>query len=59
MNQVRIVVGIIIIIISYFFFLLSLMRVFPLWIAAPALFVGLVFTLSPLATQKRFKGFHK
>ncbi|WP_202595391.1 hypothetical protein [Halalkalibacter okhensis] len=57
MNRVKIIIGIIVTIICYYLFLLSLMRVFPLWIAAPALFAGLVLTLSPLAAQKRFKGF--
>ncbi|GAE25306.1 hypothetical protein JCM9140_1293 [Halalkalibacter wakoensis JCM 9140] len=58
MNRFRLVSGIILILISYYFFILSLMNVFPKWIAAPLLFVSLVFTLAPISKKKRFKGFH-
>ncbi|MDT8862740.1 hypothetical protein N0O92_21350 [Alkalihalobacillus sp. MEB130] len=58
MNRIRLIIGILFILISYYFFILSLMQLFPIWISAPLLFATLVFTLAPLATKKRFKGFN-
>ncbi|WP_227936848.1 hypothetical protein [Alkalihalobacillus deserti] len=52
-----IIIGILLTIISYYFYILSLMSLFPLWISIPFLIGSIAFTLSPLAAQKRFKGF--
>ncbi|GAE31259.1 hypothetical protein [Halalkalibacter hemicellulosilyticus] len=57
MNRLKLLIGIPFIIISFYFLLLSIMKVFPIWISAPLLFISIVLTLSPLSSQKRFKGF--
>ncbi|WP_157076784.1 hypothetical protein [Halalkalibacter krulwichiae] len=57
MNRYIVMVGLILTIVSFYFYILSLMNIFPIWISVPFLFGSLCLTLSPLAVQKRFKGF--
>ncbi|RAK17050.1 hypothetical protein B0I26_11455 [Anoxybacillus vitaminiphilus] len=44
-------------IVSLFFYLLGLMKLVPLLIAAPLLFLSILFTLSILNHRNRFNGF--
>ncbi|WP_218970617.1 hypothetical protein [Alkalihalobacterium alkalinitrilicum] len=57
MRKVLLTIGIFLIIISFYFMILGLMNVFPIFIAAPALFISVVFTLIVLNERNRFRGF--
>jgi len=50
-------IGILLIIVSFYVMLLSLMNLFPIVIAAPLLYLTIVFTIFVSYDQKRFKGF--
>ncbi|MFC0557660.1 hypothetical protein [Halalkalibacter alkalisediminis] len=57
MTRFIIIIGILLTLIGYYFYILSLMNLFPIWISVPFLISSIALTLSPLAAQKRFKGF--
>ncbi|MCM3489144.1 hypothetical protein M3689_07530 [Alkalihalophilus marmarensis] len=57
MTKAKRFIGIILIIIAFYFYILSLMSMFPLFVAAPLLFLSILFTISPPLKQNRFKGY--
>ncbi|TWI53290.1 hypothetical protein [Halalkalibacter nanhaiisediminis] len=57
MKYLKLICGILSMIISFYLYILAIMNMFPLFIAAPLLLLSIVFTLSPLSSYKRFKGF--
>ncbi|MCM3715593.1 hypothetical protein [Halalkalibacter oceani] len=57
MKYFRLISGLFLMIVSFYFFLLALMNLVPIILAGPLLFLSIVWTLSPLAAYKRFKGF--
>ncbi|WP_236034900.1 hypothetical protein [Alkalihalobacterium elongatum] len=57
MRKILIIIGVLLIIISFYFMVLALMNVFPLFIAAPVLFLSVVFTIVVYNERNRFRGF--
>ncbi|MCT2342758.1 hypothetical protein [Niallia taxi] len=46
------------ILVAFFLNILGLMRIFPIYISSPLLFLALFLFLSFLNNRKKFKGFH-
>lgn len=59
MVYLRIISGLLFVLISFYLFLLALMRMFPIYVAAPLLYISIVYALTSFTAQKRFKGFHR
>jgi hypothetical protein len=57
LNKVKRLIGIVFIVITFYLYVLALLNMFPLLLAAPLLFISILFTLSPSLKQNRFKGF--
>ncbi|MDE5412645.1 hypothetical protein [Alkalihalobacterium chitinilyticum] len=57
MKKILLTIGVLLIIVSFYLLMLGLMNVFPLFLAAPALFISVVFTVSVYNQRNRFRGF--
>ncbi|MEB1806272.1 MAG: hypothetical protein LPK26_03015 [Bacillaceae bacterium] len=57
MRKILLTIGVLFIIVSFYLLMLGLMNVFPLFIAAPALFISVVFTVSVYNERNRFRRF--
>ncbi|MFV8827408.1 hypothetical protein [Alkalihalobacterium sp. APHAB7] len=57
MRKILLTIGVLLIFVSFYLMVLSLMNVFPLFIAAPALFISVVFSVSVYNERNRFRGF--
>ncbi|MCA1031079.1 hypothetical protein LCL95_08600 [Bacillus timonensis] len=57
MRKIAVILGVLCIVVSFLFNLLGLMRLVPLYITIPPLFLSLLFTITMLNYRNQFKGF--